>query len=132
MGYTVEEANQALRKIVSGEAPATMEELRRIIDELDVSDNYAIAGAKTVLYSGSDVADLLEGLDSSRGVRILDHTEAFKFLNKISTNEDFANAWLEVTGEEIDEDAFKNYNSKDKWGQVIIILVTSAWKQNTL
>ncbi len=25
MGYTVEEANQALRKIVSGEAPATME-----------------------------------------------------------------------------------------------------------
>ena len=47
MGYSVENANLELQKIISGENPATEAELRRIINELDVSAN----GSKTILYS---------------------------------------------------------------------------------
>ena len=47
MGYSGENANLELQKIISGENPATEAELRRIINELDVSAN----GSKTILYS---------------------------------------------------------------------------------
>ena len=55
MGYTVSDANSELKKIISGDSPATKEKLQRIINKLDITDNYASANAKTVLYSGYDV-----------------------------------------------------------------------------
>ena len=55
MGYTVDQANEELKKIINGERPATKEELKKIIANLDVSDNFANADAKTVLYSKYDV-----------------------------------------------------------------------------
>ena len=49
MGYSVENANLELQKIISGENPATEAELRRIINELDVSAN----GSKTDFRVGA-------------------------------------------------------------------------------
>ena len=61
MGYTVNVANKELEKIISGERPATKEELRDIIKNLDVTDNYAKKDATTLLYSGLEdtkIADI--------------------------------------------------------------------------
>ena len=58
MGYTVSDANSELKKIISGDSPATKEELKKIIANLDVSDNFANADAKTVLYSKYDIKNL--------------------------------------------------------------------------
>ncbi len=98
MGYGVEEANLELQKIISGENPATEEELRRIISELDVTDTQASAGAKTILYSSIDrtvIADLAQ--DSSN--RMLNNTAAYDFLNTIQNNANFRDSWEKVFGE---------------------------------
>ena len=108
MGYTVDQANEELKKIINGERPATKEELKKIIANLDVSDNFANADAKTVLYSGYNV----ENLENNRNIRLLNHTEAYEFLNNITRNEKFKDAWIKITGEVIDETDFENYNSE--------------------
>lgn len=55
-------------------------ELKRIINELDVTDTSAIADAKTILYSGMD-KDTVSKLANNPKNRILDNTDASKFLN---------------------------------------------------
>lgn len=98
MGYTVEEANIELQKIINGESPATEAELKRIISELDVTDTKANAGAKTVLYSGIE-KDVIADLAHDSSNRMLNNTSAFEFLDTIKTNENFEYAWIKVFGE---------------------------------
>ena len=110
MGYTVDEANKELEKIISGDRPATKEELRDIIKNLDVTDNYAKKDATTLLYSGLEDAKI-ELLEKDRNVRMINRTEAYRFLDEIKENDTFKKAWLKVTGEAIKKADFDNYNS---------------------
>ncbi len=120
MGYTVDEANKELEKIISGERPATKNELRDIIKNLDVTDNYAKKDATTLLYSGLEDTKV-KLLEKDRNVRMLNHTEAYKFLNEIQYNETFKDAWEKVTGDGVkertswvkSEDAFLVYDKNE-------------------
>ena len=76
MGYTVEQANAELRKIVEGKLPATKAELTRIIENLSVETS----GQKTVLYSGMDMNEI-DKLAKDPKLRILNNTEAYKFVS---------------------------------------------------
>ena len=98
MGYTVEEANLELQKIINGENPATEAELSRIISELDVTDTKASAGAKTVLYSRIN-PDTVANLAADSSNRMLNNTEAYEFLDKIQENINFRDAWFKIFGE---------------------------------
>ena len=93
MSYTVEQANAELRKIVEGRLPATKAELTRIIENLSVETS----GQKTVLYSGMNMNEI-DKLAKDPKIRILNNTEAYKFLNKIQENKDFADAWKKING----------------------------------
>ena len=104
MGYTVEQANAELRKIVEGKLPATKAELTRIIENLSVETS----GQKTVLYSGMDMNEI-DKLTKDPKLRILNNTEAYKFLDKIQDNKDFADAWKKITGEK--NPNFDNHSS---------------------
>lgn len=114
MGYTGEQAKLELQKILSGEKPATLDELNKIISDLDVTDTKADVNAKTILYSAMD-EDTLTNLAKDSKNRMLNNTEAFKFLDKINENDTFAKAWKKITGSEPDWDPVNYSGEVDKF-----------------
>ena len=104
MGYTKDQADAELRKIVEGKLPATKAELTRIIENLSVE----ASGQKTVLYSGMDMNEI-DKLAQDPKLRILNNTEAYKFVSTLEKNEDFIGAWKKITGET--NPNFNDYNS---------------------
>jgi len=76
MALTIEQANNQIQNLIDNNR-VTESSLKNIINQLDT---YAGDGKKTILYSG--VGNLLDGMDSDPNVRILDNTQASKFLTQ--------------------------------------------------
>lgn len=84
MGLSVTAAELKIDELLSKGYSA--EELKSrlvsdVFEKLDVIDPNANAGAKTILYSGYDVSDLVGDPNN----RMLNNTEAFKFLEDKDT-----------------------------------------------
>ena len=84
---TLEQANARLAGVES------KADLIEILNEISVESRGSVDGAKTVLYSGMNRAKI-DLLTSDSNIRILDKTDASKFLN--TDNEDFADALTRV------------------------------------
>lgn len=97
MGYSVEEASKAFKDIAEGESPATEAQMRHIIGQLDVTGS----GSKTILFTGVSQT-VIDELAKDPNNRMLPNTEAGKFLNGITTNEAFKEAWMKVYGDTFD------------------------------
>ncbi len=83
---TAEEANKELEDLVSDKNLSLKDKenkLRQIIENLDVSTH----GNTTVLYSGPiepgarGTGELVKEFKNNANIRLLDNTEAYKFLN---------------------------------------------------
>ncbi|MGE4472559.1 MAG: hypothetical protein AB7D20_07160 [Sulfuricurvum sp.] len=104
MALTVQEAKNAIQALIdhqktTGETVITQESLRNIIKDLSLD---AGNGKTTVLYSG--VGELPTSLTSDPNLRILDNTQAAKFLEqaRIGQNPEFVNALKMLYGEQPD------------------------------
>ncbi|WP_297896771.1 hypothetical protein, partial [uncultured Campylobacter sp.] len=104
MGYTKDQADVELRKIVEGKLPTTKAELTRIIENLSVE----ASGQKTVLYSGMNMNEI-DKLAKDPKLRMLNNTEAYKFVSTLKENKYFIKAWEKITGER--NPNFDDYNS---------------------
>ena len=106
-GLTLEQANARLSTV------ETKADLINIFQEISIESRGSIEGAKTVLYSGMDGAKIAL-LTSDPNIRILDKTDAAKFLD-IKLNEDFVYALTKVFEKDnpdfIFEKEIKNRNS---------------------
>ena len=98
MSYTINDANIELEKIISGERVATLDELNKIFSNLDVTDVNGNTNVKTILYSGIG-SSFFESLVNNPDVRIINNTEAFKFLEEaLVANEPIYNDFLRIFG----------------------------------
>ncbi len=78
MALTLEQAQIRLSNIATGDT----ESLRNLINELSVE----ASGNKTILYSGMG-EDFSKTLSNNPDIRIIDNTQAFRFLKKIEDAE---------------------------------------------
>jgi Ca2+-binding RTX toxin-like protein len=104
MALTIEQANVEIQALIdqqttTGTKVITEGALKDIVSRLDV---YAGGGKTTILYTAAN--DLKAGLEQDPNVRILDKTQAYKFLNKADENPIFLNALEMLYGEEPDLD----------------------------
>jgi len=108
--YTAKQAEKEIAKIdLKRLEPKEIEaELHRIVNHLDTTDPTARAGATTVLYSGTKLS---KEILKSPEYRVLDNTEAFKFLQPKALN---GNKPLKAALGKVhntDKINFKDYNS---------------------
>lgn len=103
---TVEEANKELEDLVSDKNLSLKDKenkLRQIIENLDVSTH----GNTTVLYSGPiepgarGTGELVKEFKNNANIRLLDNTEAYKFLNlETDGNKNLKNALQSIFGDD--------------------------------
>jgi hypothetical protein len=76
MALTLEQAQTRLSSIATGDTEA----LKNLINELSIE----ASGSKTILYSGMG-EDFSKNLSNNPDIRIIDNTQAFKFLKAVES-----------------------------------------------
>ena len=87
MAYTIEQAKLELKNLTSN---STLDDIRNIINNLDVTDIKASKDAKTVLYSGMG-SSFPESLANNPDVRIINNTQAFPLVPNVHVGNAYKN-----------------------------------------